>query len=165
MTAVIPSLCDMPSQHLHMESAPLILRNMMVFVAWTHVAENMSTVSTACSKCAWLSDLSVYGVEPPRLLSIFTVDALLTDFKFHHPAHCICPRLFSITFFKLLRIFKISFPPSIGPGWRSRCSDSLQAGRPGDRIPVRQDFPHPSTPALEPGYRIFTGAKPAGAWC
>jgi hypothetical protein len=63
-----------------------------------------------------LSDLSVYGVEPPWLVSVFTVVVLLTDFNLHHPSHWISPRKLSITFCNLFRIFKIPFPHSVGPG-------------------------------------------------
>jgi hypothetical protein len=63
-----------------------------------------------------------------------------------------------------------------GPGWRRRYSDSLWAGRSGDRIPAggrgRRDFPLPYRSALGPnqpctvynGYRVFfAGVKWSGA--
>jgi hypothetical protein len=59
-----------------------------------------------------------------------------------------------------------------GPGYRSRCSDSLRAGRSGDRIPVggeifrtRPDRPWGPPSLLYNGYRVFPGGKAAGAWC
>ena len=57
------------------------------------------------------------------------------------------------------------------PGWLSRYSDSLRAGRPGDRIPVggeifrtRPDRPWGPPSLLYNGYRLFPGGKAAGAW-
>jgi hypothetical protein len=53
-----------------------------------------------------------------------------------------------------------------GPGHLSRYSDSLQAGRSGDRIPVgggifrsRPDRPRGPTSLLFNGYRVFLGGK------
>ena len=57
------------------------------------------------------------------------------------------------------------------PGWLSRYSDSLRAGRSGDRIPVGGEIfrIRPYSPCGPPsflynGYRIFPGGKAAGAW-
>ena len=36
----------------------------------------------------------------------------------------------------------------VGPGGRSRCSDSPRAGWSGDRIQAGRDFPRPTCPAL-----------------
>jgi hypothetical protein len=58
-----------------------------------------------------------------------------------------------------------------GPGYLSRCSDSLRAGQSGDRIPVEATFPaavqtgrvaHPASCTV--GTRFFPGGKVAGAW-
>ena len=58
-----------------------------------------------------------------------------------------------------------------GPGLLSRYSDSLQAGRSGDRIPAGARFSAPvqTVPGAHPasytnGYRVFPGGKAAGAW-
>jgi hypothetical protein len=57
-------------------------------------------------------------------------------------------------------------------GWRSRYSDSLRAGRSGDRMPVGARFSAPiqTGPEAHPasctmGTGSFPGVKAAGAWC
>ena len=56
----------------------------------------------------------------------------------------------------------------------SRYSDSLRAGRSGDRIPgggggeifrTRSDRPCDPPSLLHNGYRVFPAGKAAGAWC
>jgi hypothetical protein len=58
-----------------------------------------------------------------------------------------------------------------GPGWRSRYSDLIRAGRSGDRIPVGGDIfrTYPDRPWDPPsllynGNWLFSGGKAAGAW-
>ena len=59
----------------------------------------------------------------------------------------------------------------MGSGQLSRYSDSLRAGRSGDRIPVRAKFsvlvqtgPGDHSASYIMGYRVFPGGKAAGAW-
>jgi hypothetical protein len=53
------------------------------------------------------------------------------------------------------------------PGWLSRYSDSIRAGRSENRIPVRARFSSPWDPpiVLYNGYRFFPRGEAAGAWC
>ena len=62
-------------------------------------------------------------------------------------------------------------PNVVEPGWLSRYSDSLRAGRHGDRIPVAgeisrtcSDRPWGPPSLLYNGYRVFPGGKATGAW-
>jgi hypothetical protein len=59
----------------------------------------------------------------------------------------------------------------MGPGQRSRYSDSLRVGRSGDRIPVggeifhiRPDWPWGPFSPLYNGYWVIPGGKAAGEW-
>jgi len=50
-------------------------------------------------------------------------------------------------------------------GYRSQYSDSLRAGRSGDRMPVGRDIPHPSRPALgtiQSAVQLVLGLSPEG---
>ena len=54
-----------------------------------------------------------------------------------------------------------------GVGKHSQYCDSLQAGRAGDRIPLRRDLPRSPRPALGPIQLIpipFPGGEAAGPW-
>ena len=65
----------------------------------------------------------------------------------------------------------LTCPTYSGSGWRSRYSDSLRAGRSGNRILVGANFSAPvqNGPAARPasyynGYRIFPVGKAVGVW-
>jgi hypothetical protein len=68
--------------------------------------------------------------------------------------------------------FPLRVSRKYGPGWLSQYSDSLQAGRSVDRIPmvggeiflIRPDRSWGSPSRLYNGYRVFTGVKTARAW-
>ena len=68
--------------------------------------------------------------------------------------------------------FKTLILNRYGPRYRSRYSDSLRAGRSGDRIPMgggeilrtRPYWPWGPPSLLYNGYRVFPGGKAAGAW-
>ena len=73
--------------------------------------------------------------------------------------------------YRVTRLMDRSVGPLGGPGWFSRYSDSLRAGRSGDRIPVVARFSAPvqTGPGTHPasytmGTGSFPGGKVAGAW-
>ena len=67
--------------------------------------------------------------------------------------------------------FSVAQPVTWEPGYCSRYSDWLRAGRSGDRIPVRVEIfrTRPDRPCAPPnflynGYRVFPGGKATEAW-
>ena len=89
-----------------------------------------------------------------------------------HPSRCAVSKCYrDETVWNLDAEFKGKHGLNDGPEWRSRYSDSLRAGRSGDRIPVGDeifracpDRPWGPPSLLNNVYRVFPGSKAAGAW-